>query len=1362
MADKVATTPLGRSEDPNGGNTLEKGLFNHENVEATGTSNHNNIHQHPSTKDSSRRWPFFSRPKKSESTLEVEQQEKQKTDKGKSEGDSDGDSKTKEKDSPPPVSLFQLYRFSTKTQIACNLIGLVFAIASGATQPLMTLLFGNLTVAFVDFGRAASLAYGPNPTPEQMAELARAGDHFRKIAAKDALYLVLIGVGMFVTTYLYMVIWIRTSEVTAKRIRERYLRSVLRQDIAFFDTLGAGEVATRIQTDTHLVHQGISEKVPIACSYLSAFFTGFILAFVRSWKLALACSSIIPCVAITGALLNTFEVKLKTRRLDHVAESGTLAEEVISTIRTAQAFGTQNALSKMYNIHIDKTRIVDKKFAMIEGMGVAVFFFVLYATYGLAFSFGTTLLLRGEADVGIIVNVFLAILIGSFSLAMLPPEVTAMTSAQRAAAKLYDTIDRIPPIDSASPDGLMPDRSNVQGELTLHDVRFNYPSRPDVPVLRNVNLVIPARKTVALVGASGSGKSTVVALIERFYDPLSGTIKLDGTDLKELNIKWLRSHIGLVSQEPTLFATTIRMNIEHGLIGTGMELWDDEKRMEKVKEAAIKANADGFISALPEGYDTLVGERGFLLSGGQKQRIAIARAIVSDPRVLLLDEATSALDTRSEGVVQKALDNASEGRTTVVVAHRLSTIKDADVIFVMGDGMVLEQGTHAELLQNTQGPYAKLVAAQRLKENQSDDNEATGESFGHTPGTGAQTPALGENQASGEQEEAIEMRLGRRYTSKSLGSEVRKKGEQSTKKKDNTYGILYIMRRMAIINRDSWRLYAVGFVAAAATGMVYPAFGIVYGKAIEAFQYQGRELRVRGDRSALWFFLISIAAALAIYVQNVMFSRSASDLSWRVRTLGFRSILRQDIAYFDEEKHSTGALTSGLAHNPENISGLAGATLGVIIQGMVTIVGGSIIGLVYGWKLSLVGIACIPFVISAGYIALRVVMMKDQTNKAAHEESAHLACEAAGAIRTVASLTREDDCLRVYSESLEKPLQRANRSAFRSTFWFALSQSLAFYVIALVFWYGSRLVASLEYNTFQFFVCLMSVTFGSVQAGDMFAFAPDVSKSHIAGTDVVNLLDSTPEIDAESTDGKHTEKIAGTVEFRNVSFRYPTRPEARILRNFNLSVAPGTHIALVGASGCGKSTIIQLVERFYDPLSGEILVDGENISGLNVQSYRKHLALVSQEPTLYAGTIRFNILLGAIKPIEEVTQDEIEAASQDANILDFIRSLPDGFETQVGGKGSQLSGGQKQRIAIARALIRNPSILLLDEATSALDSNSELVVQEALDRAAKGRTTISIAHRLSTIRKCDQIHFVSEGRIVESGTHEELIALNGK
>ncbi|KAI0673533.1 multidrug resistance protein 1 [Trametes maxima] len=1266
--------------------------------------------------------------------------------------------KTTEPEQVKPVSIIQLFRFSTRAEIILDCVGLAAAVCAGTAQPMMSLIFGRLAQDFVNFEMTLAISRDSSDPQAQIAaqaNLPSARAAFKHAAGLNAVYLVCIGVAMFACTYIYMATWVYTGETNAKRIREKYLRAILRQDVAYFDNVGAGEIATRIQADTHLVQQGISEKIALATSYMSSFVAAYVLAYIRCWQLALALSSILPCVAIVTAGFGSFVAKFTTTSLRYGAESGTLAEEVISTVRTAHAFGIQRILSDLYDTHVLKGRAVGSRGAVWQGLHLSFWTFLIYAAYALAFSFGTTLINGGHANAGEVITVITAILEGSIYIALLAPEMSAIVKACGAAAKLYETIERVPPIDSASTTGLKP--KGCIGEITIERVDFNYPSRPDVPVLKDLSITFPVGKTSALVGSSGSGKSTIVSLIERFYDPLCGNVRLDGVDLRELNIKWLRSQIGLVSQEPVLFSASIKSNVAHGLIGTPYEDVSEEEKLRLVKEACIKANADGFVSKLPEGYDTVVGERGFLLSGGQKQRIAIARAIVSDPRILLLDEATSALDTQSEGVVQNALDKAAHGRTTITIAHRLSTIRDADRIFVMSQGIILESGTHSELLRKEDGHYSLLVKAQKLRDSsefipvlEADDEvlraQGDEEKGAKNHITLEEVPSL-----SGRKTEALD-------TDRSAGQLMRGQNSQDR----GEYSMAAVFRRLAYLSRDSWRQYLAGSVGAMANGAAYPCAGIIFANSITDFSdVTNAQRRIDGDRNALWAFILAILAMIANAFQHATFMRSAVLLAAKLRSLTFRAILRQDVAFFDKDENNTGKLTSGLSENPQKVDTFVGVTLSIIVQSIFTIIVGTVLGLTFAWQLGLVGLACAPLLFSAGYVRLKVVVLKDESNKKAHEVSSHLACEAAGAIRTIASLTREEECCRLYSASLEGPYRRSKRAAIYANAAYSFTQALAYWIIALVFWYGSVLVADLKRTVFDFYIGLMSTTFAAMQVGSVFAVLPDIASAKAAAADILKLLDSRPHIDAESREGTIPKDVQGHIRFENVHFRYPTRPDVRVLRDLCLTVEPGTYVALVGESGCGKSTTVQLIERFYDPQSGTIYLDGTEITKFNVSEYRKSIALVSQEPTLYAGTIRFNILLGATKPREEVSQEEMETACRSANILEFIQSLPDGFDTEVGGKGSQLSGGQKQRIAIARALLRDPKILLLDEATSALDSSSEKVVQEALDTAARGRTTIAIAHRLSTIQNADRIYFIRDGAVAEAGTHEELLALKG-
>ncbi|KAJ7020066.1 P-loop containing nucleoside triphosphate hydrolase protein [Mycena alexandri] len=1244
---------------------------------------------------------------------------------------------TAEEPKIPPASFFALFRFATRGEILLDILGLIAAAAGGAASPVMSIFFGKLTQGFVAF--TLTLVEAQAGSAEAAQQLPIAAANFRHASGKSATYLTILGLGVFVTTYVYMHIWVVTAELSGKRIRERYLAAVLRQDPAFFDTIGAGEIVTRVQTDTHLVQQGISEKVALSLFFVSGFISGFVIAFARSWRLAIVLMTMLPFMSLVGALLG----KLMARFTE--------SEEAISSIRTTQAFGTQEKLAALYEDFIGKARTVDVKAATAQGLGIGIFYFAIFASYGLA-------------DAGTVVTVFMAILTGTASLVVLAPEMQAIVLAMGAAGKLFQAIDRVPLIDSSDPSGLKPTPVLGSGFLELEHVTFAYPSRSDIPVLKDISIAFPAGKTTALVGASGSGKSTIIALVERFYDPAVGVVRLDGTDVRELNLKYLRSQIGLVSQEPTLFNATVRDNVAFGLLNSQYADLPEAKKFARIQEACNSANADAFVRALPQGYDTVVGERGLTLSGGQKQRIAIARAIVADPKILLLDEATSALDTASEGVVQSALDKARAGRTTIAIAHRLSTIKDADAIYVMADGAILEHGTHNELLDNPTGVYAQLVEAQKLRDNK----ETTWDSGAPTPEDYHPAAAkLDESSATS------------RESSEKRGLDV----TQASASAKSTLGLFDLFINLTKLNRESWVKYVVGSIFAVLAGMVYPAYSVIYSKGILAFsspdahaspllsrsrRYVRRHL---GDRTALYMFLVAIASGVIIAMQNYLFGSAAASFTAKLRLLLFRAVLGQEIQFFDKESNNanvdfcpqTGSLTSNLSDQPQRVKGLIGITLGAIVECIATLATGWIVGLVFAWKLGLISIACSPLLFFTGYIRLRVIVLKDKAMEAAHADSAQVACEAAGSIRTVAALTGEDYCCSRYNNSLVPPLEDARRAAWRSALLYALSQTTVYWVISLIFWYGSILVSRQEITTFQFFITLNAATFGSMNAGNVFSFAPDLSTAKTAGAAMMQLFASGPGIPppAKTPTEKDSENYMGHLKFDDVHFNYPTRPGINVLRGLSFEVKPGEYVALVGASGSGKSTIIQLIERFYEPRAGRISVDGATIDTWAIEEYRSRVALVSQEPTLYVGTVRFNILLGTVKPEAQVSQQEIEDACRDANILEFIQSLPRGFETEVGGKGSQLSGGQKQRIAIARALMRNPKLLLLDEATSALDSTSEKVVQQALDTAAKGRTTISIAHRLSTIQNADRIYFIKQGIVSESGTHDELLRRNG-
>jgi ATP-binding cassette subfamily B (MDR/TAP) protein 1 len=936
-----------------------------------------------------------------------------------------------------------LYRYGTRNDFLIMAVSALCAIAAGAALPLMTVIFGQLTGTFNGYFQGLVSRADFNHTISHMV-----------------LYFVYLGIAEFVTTYIATVGFIYTGEHISGKIRARYLEACMRQNIGFFDKLGSGEITTRITADTNLVQDGISEKVGLTLNALSTFVTAFIIGFIKSWKLTLILSSTVFAISFVMGGGSRFIIKYSKRSLESYALGGSVAEEVISSIRNATAFGTQDKLARQYDRHLVEAEKYGYKGKFVIAIMLGAMFMIINLNYGLAFWMGSQYLVDNEIQLSSILTILLSIMIGAFSLGNVAPNIQALTTAISAAAKIYNTIDRVSPLDGTSDDGIKLDR--VEGTIELRDVKHIYPSRPEVTVMDGVSLLVPAGKQTALVGASGSGKSTIVGLVERFYTPVGGQVLLDGHDVSTLNLRWLRQQISLVSQEPTLFGTTIYENIAHGLIGTEWEKTTEEKQKELVIGAAKMANAHDFVSALPEGYATHVGERGFLLSGGQKQRIAIARAVVSDPKILLLDEATSALDTKSEGVVQAALETAAAGRTTIIIAHRLSTIRDADNIVVMSEGRIVEQGTHDQLLAK-QGAYYSLVEAQKITGSRELTKEEAETMDNEDEKLARQiTGKSNEGYEEDPDDKNIASKLDRTTSQKSLSSIALQNRPKAGGKQASLWTLIKLI---ASFNKTEWYIMVIGLLFSIICGGGHPTQAVFFAKEIislttplvnpltgQPVPGAVHTLRHDVDFWSLMYLMLAFVQLLAYCTQGIAFAFCSERLIHRVRDRAFRTMLRQDIAYFDREENTSGSLTSFLSTQTTHVAGLSGATLGTILSVLTTLIAAIALSIAIAWKLALVCTATIPVLLGCGFFRFWLLAQFQTRAKRAYESSASYACEATSAIRTVASLTRENDVLDHYTDALNSQAQASLRSILKSSLLYAAAQSLMFLCIALGFW----------------------------------------------------------------------------------------------------------------------------------------------------------------------------------------------------------------------------------------------------------------------------------------------------------------------
>ncbi|XP_051921762.1 ATP-binding cassette, sub-family B (MDR/TAP), member 4 isoform X10 [Hippocampus zosterae] len=1226
------------------------------------------------------------------------------------------------------VGPIELFRFADGIDVILIVFGTVMSVAHGLVFPLMCVVFGHMADRFIQ-----SSAMSKNNTQYFISTNSTLQDDM----AGFSIYFAITAILVFVAAYMQVAFFTLAAVRQVKRIRRRFFHSIMRQDIGWFDVNETGTLNTRLVDDIYKIQEGIGDKMGTLIQSLSTFIGSLVVGLSIGWKLALVVLAVCPLLGLSAGIFSKVVTSFTAKEQAAYAKAGAVAEEVLSAIRTVFAFSGQKREIQRYHKNLEEAKNMGIKKAISSNAAMGFTFMMIFLSYALAFWYGSVLVLSQEYSTGTVLTVLFALIFGAIALGQTSPNIQSFSSARGAAHQVYRIIDNEPSIDSYSESGFKPD--SISGNIEFKNIYFNYPSRPGVQVLNNMSLSVKTGQTIALVGSSGSGKSTTIQLLQRFYDPQEGSVSVDGHDIRSLNIRHLRKMIGVVSQEPVLFATTIAENIRYGRT---------DVTQNEIEHAAKEANAYDFIMNLPEKFETLVGDRGTQMSGGQKQRIAIARALVRNPKILLLDEATSALDAESETVVQAALDKVRLGRTTIIVAHRLSTIKNADMIAGFQNGTVVELGTHDQLMERN-GVYHTLISTQTFQKG-ADKDQQNGMPNKKSPA------AKTSSESSACRRKSINSSLTGLHQNKESEKLVDEKGNKEEDGNGPPFSLLQVMR----FNLPEWPYILLGIICAATVGIFQPMFALILSNFIGVFTSIDQDvMKKNAEHLCLLCTILGFVSFFVKFLQGFCFDKSGEILTLKLRLAAFTAMMRQDLGWFDDPKNSVGALITRLATDAAHVQGVTGQHLATMVQIATNMGTNLIMAFLHGWQLTLPMLVVVPILIAAGMLRMQMITGTAAKDKKELEKAGKTVTEAIENIRTVASLTREPTFESLYENNLQVLFKNAEKRAHVHGVVLGISNGVLCYGYAVCFSFGAWLVAHGQMDVQAVFLVLLAIVYGSIAVGEAHSFSPNYAKAKLSAAHIMMLLDRQPAIDNLSHEGQSLDQFDGNVQLEGVKFNYPSRHDVPVLRGLNLKVSKGETLALVGSSGCGKSTIFQLLERFYDTTQGNVTFDSVNVKELNIHWLRSQIGMVSQEPVLFDCSLAENIAYGDNS--RTVTVEEIKAAAEKANIHSFIEKLPKKYDTQAGDKGTQLSGGQKQRIAIARAILRNPKLLLLDEATSALDTESEKVVQEALDKARQGRTCIVVAHRLSTIQNADRIAVFQGGEVVEQGTHQQLLAKKG-